>query len=55
MLGRRLKFEKVDYIDETNLNLGKLALKDRYCCKSFKSRCLTCAGKYDVGILTLVV
>ena len=55
MLSCRLKLEEIDYVDETDLDLGQFCIQDGNCCKSLKGRGLTCAGKYDIGFLALIV
>ena len=50
-----LKLHQVNHIYETDLDLGKVVAQNGNCSECFLGRCVTTAGKYDIGFLTLVV
>ena len=55
MLVLWLELEQIDYVDEADLQLWNLLAENGNCSKGFECRSLTCAGEYDVRLLSLVV
>src|SRR5579864_1807019 len=55
MLGARLQFEKVNYIDETDLEIGEFPMQKYGRGQCFLSRDIPCRSEYQIRFAVLII